>query len=370
MTLERRACAAGEDRRTGTSPLPTARVRCRAPNKASARPAVVLTKAQAHGSWKLAVNMPEGCNAAISQGSTGLPSQCAALAPSRSSRHPERPDAAPSMSSAGEVRMTSMAKSPRSSVDTDPENRPASSTIPSSFSVFRLACSSDSSEKLRPMVSCSRMPKPLHPEQQKGTDRNQAASNDARPALRRGKLISIRQVRRPCGRILPLRARRGPGPVPTSMRALPPHAGRFRSRPAGANAMGVLVIILLDEEAAIASAIKALRALHRQGILTLYSIAALARQGGIGPVLREPVGRYEAPAAPSVGAAVGTLLSVLEGPLHAATKVGVDAAFLEQVSRDLKIGGGAIVAEIDESQLLALESFAIAQGARVFRHRL
>ena len=142
---------------------------------------------------------------------------------------------------------------------------------------------------------------------------------------------------------------------------------------------------MLDGETGIAPAIKKLRALHEQGTSTLYSVAALARQGAIGPVLREPVSRNEALAAPSVGAAVGTLLSVLEGPLNAATKtgghglivavrdlsdVGLDAGFLEQVSRDLKVGGGAIVAEVDESQPLALESFAIAQRARLFRHRL
>ena len=86
--------------------------------------------------------------------------------------------------------------------------------------------------------------------------------------------------------------------------------------------MGVLVVIVIDEEAGIAAAIKMLRAFHEQGALTLYSVAAIARQAGVGAVLREPVGRNEAAAAPSVGAAVGTLLSVLEGPLAAATKTG------------------------------------------------
>ena len=149
--------------------------------------------------------------------------------------------------------------------------------------------------------------------------------------------------------------------------------------------MGVLVVIVIDEEAGIAAAIKMLRAFHEQGALTLYSVAAIARQVGVGAVLREPVGRNEAAAAPSVGAAVGTLLSVLEGPLNAATKtggrgligavrdlgdVGLDAGLLEQVSRDLNIGGGAIVAEIEELQPFALQSLAVAQRARLFRHRL
>ena len=149
--------------------------------------------------------------------------------------------------------------------------------------------------------------------------------------------------------------------------------------------MGVLVVIMLEEETGIASVIETVRALHEHGALTLYGVAALARQRGVGPVLRQPLTRHEALAAPSVGAAVGTLLSVLEGPLSAATRasghgliiavrdlsdVGLDAGFLEQVSRDLQIGGGAIVAEIDESQPLALENFAMAQGARLFRHRL
>ena len=147
--------------------------------------------------------------------------------------------------------------------------------------------------------------------------------------------------------------RRGSGAAPTVLATIRPVR-------LGQN-MGVLVVIVIDEEAAIAAAIKMLRAFHEQGALTLYSVAAIARQGGVGAVLREPVGRNEASAAPSVGAAVGTLLSVLEGPLNAATKaggrgligavrdlgdVGLDAGFLEQVSRDLNVGGGAIVAEM------------------------
>ena len=127
--------------------------------------------------------------------------------------------------------------------------------------------------------------------------------------------------------------------------------------------VGVLVVMLLDQETGIAAVIETVRALHERGTLTVYGMAALARQGGVGPVLRQPVSRQEALAAPSVGAVVGTLVSVLEGPLNIAMRasghgliiavrdlgdVGLDAGFLEQVSRDLKVGGGAIVAEIDE----------------------
>ena len=93
----------GEDRRTMASSRAAERVRCRVPNRASACPASVLTKAEVQGSWKLPVNVPQGCKEAISQGSTDLPSQRAALAPSSSSRHPERPKLAASISSAGEV---------------------------------------------------------------------------------------------------------------------------------------------------------------------------------------------------------------------------------------------------------------------------
>ena len=149
--------------------------------------------------------------------------------------------------------------------------------------------------------------------------------------------------------------------------------------------VGVLVVMLLDQETGIAAVIETVRALHERGTLTVYGMAALARQGGVGPVLRQPVSRQEALAAPSVGAAVGTLVSVLEGPLNIAMRasghgliiavrdlgdVGLDAGFLEQVSRDLKVGGGAIVAEIDESQPLALENFVVAQKAELFRYRL
>jgi hypothetical protein len=82
---------------------------------------------------------------------------------------------------------------------------------------------------------------------------------------------------------------------------------------------------------------------------------------------------------------MGALLSLLDGPLHAAARavphtligamrelgdVGLDPAFLEQVSRDLPVGGAAVLSQLDELQPLVIDTLGAQHGGRVFRQRL
>jgi uncharacterized membrane protein len=148
--------------------------------------------------------------------------------------------------------------------------------------------------------------------------------------------------------------------------------------------MSVLVVMIFDEERQTSGYVQSLRALHDQGRVSLYAIAMMVRGGG-GVVPRMPVGRGEAVAGPAVGAAMGALLSLLEGPLHAAARavphaligamreindVGLDPAFLEQVSRDLPVGGVAVLSQLDELQPLVIDTLGAQHGGRVFRQRL
>ena len=148
--------------------------------------------------------------------------------------------------------------------------------------------------------------------------------------------------------------------------------------------MSVLVVAIFDEERQASGYVERLRALHDQGRVSLHAIAMMVRgEGGVAP--RMPVGRGEAVAGPAVGAAMGALLSLLEGPLHAAARavphaliaamrelddVGLDPAFLEQVSRDLPVGGAAVLSQLDELQPLVIDTLGAQHGGRVFRQRL
>jgi uncharacterized membrane protein len=150
--------------------------------------------------------------------------------------------------------------------------------------------------------------------------------------------------------------------------------------------MGVLAVLSFETEARTQPVVRRLRLLHDEGMLTLFGFARIASKlGSTGAVASEPVDRAAAAAAASVGAAVGALVSLLQGPLSMATQavpsgligamrdlseVGLDAGFLEQVWRDLKPGGGAIVCELEEIEPLALDRLAVNEKGRIFRHRL
>jgi uncharacterized membrane protein len=154
-----------------------------------------------------------------------------------------------------------------------------------------------------------------------------------------------------------------------------------------ADGMAVLLVVVFDDETGADAGADALRALHTEGGLTLYAVSVVARRAkGGGLEVRAPMARGEGASAPAVGAAVGALVSLLGGPLTAAARTaecglvgpvrdlaaaGLDAGFLEQISRDLRPGGGAAVAQVeDEDGQLVLDARLGALGGRVLRHRL
>ena len=129
-----------------------------------------------------------------------------------------------------------------------------------------------------------------------------------------------------------------------------------------------------------------LRDLHADGTLTLYAMATIARESkGAGLVIRQPLEPAAATIAPAVGAAIGALVTLLGGPMTAATRsvtsglvsavwdldeAGFDAAFLDRISRHLPAGSGAVIAEAEEDRQWPLDADMLAHGGRLFRHRL
>jgi uncharacterized membrane protein len=148
----------------------------------------------------------------------------------------------------------------------------------------------------------------------------------------------------------------------------------------------MLAVVVFDDEARTSEFLRSLRALHDQGRITVYAAATLARSAaGTTPVPGVSLGKTEAATGPSVGAAVGALVSLLDGPLAAAMKAvplglvgvirdlddaGLNAAFLERVSDDLPPGGGVVLAEVEEIQLLLLDVLSLEHGGRLLRQRL
>jgi uncharacterized membrane protein len=152
----------------------------------------------------------------------------------------------------------------------------------------------------------------------------------------------------------------------------------------GGAGMSVLVVVIFDEVRRTSDYVQSLRALHDQGRVSVYAIAMMER-GPRGVAPRMPVGSDEAVAGPAVGAAMGALVSLLDGPLQAAARAvphsligamrdlddaGLDPGFLEQVSRDLPVGGGAVLSQLEELQPLIIDTLGLQHGGRVFRQRL
>ena len=150
--------------------------------------------------------------------------------------------------------------------------------------------------------------------------------------------------------------------------------------------MAPLLVAVFDDETGARGGGGILRALHAEGTLTLYAMATIARESkGAGLVIRQPLEPAAATIAPAVGAAIGALVTLLGGPMTAATRsitsglvsavwdldeAGFDAAFLDRISRHLRAGSGAVIAEAEEDRQWSLDADMLAHGGRLFRHRL
>jgi uncharacterized membrane protein len=150
--------------------------------------------------------------------------------------------------------------------------------------------------------------------------------------------------------------------------------------------MAPLLVAVFDDETGARGGGGILRALHAEGTLTLYAMATIARESkGAGLVIRQPLEPSAAATAPAVGAAIGALVTLLGGPMTAATRsitsglvsavwdldeAGLDATFLDRISRHLRAGSGAVIAEVEEDRQWPLDADMLAHGGRLFRHRL
>jgi uncharacterized membrane protein len=144
--------------------------------------------------------------------------------------------------------------------------------------------------------------------------------------------------------------------------------------------MSKFVVVIFPDEAKAQEGMCALRELHAEGSLTSYSEAVLTKNadGKVSMTQEEGPG----PRGTALGALLGGLVGLLGGPavalLDAAggalmggwrdvLNLGIGTDFVDEVSRELRPGRSAVVAEVDEDRVTPLDTRMEALGGVVFR---
>jgi uncharacterized membrane protein len=144
--------------------------------------------------------------------------------------------------------------------------------------------------------------------------------------------------------------------------------------------MNKMLVAVFDRESAAFEGLSALKDLHRDGDITLYSSSVIAKDKsgkievkqaadsgpvgtGVGLLTGAFIGIFGGPA----GMAVGASLGGLAGLAYDASKSGVDFTFLDDVSKSLTAGKFAVLAEVEESWTTPVDTRLHKLGGIVFR---
>lgn len=144
--------------------------------------------------------------------------------------------------------------------------------------------------------------------------------------------------------------------------------------------MNKMLVAVFEHETAAYEGLSALKDLHRDGDITLYSSAVIAKDKdgkidvkqaaetgplgtGVGLLTGGLIGIVGGPAGVAVGASLGSLA----GLIFDVNKSGVDVAFLEDVSSTLTDSKVAVLAEIEEGWTTPVDTRLHGLGAIVFR---
>ena len=143
--------------------------------------------------------------------------------------------------------------------------------------------------------------------------------------------------------------------------------------------MDKVVAVVFNDEKQAYEGLRAFRDLHKDGSITLYSDAVVAKDGSATVSVRDtdagPEGTF-------VGLLTGSLIGILGGPIGLAvgastgtmigaafdlTRAGIAGDFLEEVSAHLLPGKTAVIAELDEEWQTPTDTRMESLGGRVFR---
>jgi uncharacterized membrane protein len=135
--------------------------------------------------------------------------------------------------------------------------------------------------------------------------------------------------------------------------------------------MDKMIVIVFDGEPAAYAGSRALKELHWEGSITLYSGSVIAKESNGKVQLKQVVNLGQA------GTVLGTATCALVGALENVTalgglppnlgNVGVSEDFLRDVARSLRPSKSAVVAEIEEDWITPLDSLMDMLGGTVFR---
>jgi uncharacterized membrane protein len=144
--------------------------------------------------------------------------------------------------------------------------------------------------------------------------------------------------------------------------------------------MNKMIVVVFENESSAYEGLNALKDLHMEGSITLYSTAVLnkddsgevqikqaADKGLVGTAIGMATGSLIGVLAGPVGLFVGASLGGLTGVMVDINEAGVDAGFVEDVSNALSPGKYAVLAEIDEMWLTPVDTRMSALDGLVFR---
>jgi uncharacterized membrane protein len=144
--------------------------------------------------------------------------------------------------------------------------------------------------------------------------------------------------------------------------------------------MNKMLVAVFETESAAFEGLGALRDLHRDGDITLYASAVIAKSKAGNIDVKQAAD--EGPVGTAVGLVTGSLIGILGGPAGVVVGAslgslggllvdlddsGVGAAFLDEVSKELGPGKSAVVAEIEESWTTPVDTRLHRLGGIVFR---
>lgn len=143
--------------------------------------------------------------------------------------------------------------------------------------------------------------------------------------------------------------------------------------------MDKVVAVVFNDEKQAYEGLRAFRDLHRDGSITLYSNAVVAKDASGKLSVREG---GEVPEGTFFGLLTGSLIGILGGPIGLAvgastgtmigaafnlTRAGIAEDFLEEVSEYLLAGKAAVIAELEEEWQAPIDTRMEALGGQVFR---
>jgi uncharacterized membrane protein len=144
--------------------------------------------------------------------------------------------------------------------------------------------------------------------------------------------------------------------------------------------MNKMLVAVFDTETAAFEGLSALRDLHRDGDVTLYASAVIAKDKTGKISIRQAAD--EGPVGTALGLLTGGLIGILGGPAGLAIgatvggftgflfdldKSGIGATFLDDVSNALTAGKAAVLAEVEESWTTPVDARLHERGGIVFR---